>query len=489
MKKTLRLMSLLICAAMILTLGACGKAGGASSELNASESDDGMLIGFDDDSAVQGTASGTQSQSKNPTGSNAQHGGDTTNYGGTEIKNEVVFNKKDPFADIPSRLRGTTVKFATWGDESSEVYRKVIEGFTKKTGIKVQFIEYSQYTYQESVTASIVNKDAPDVAIAGTFPSCFSMFQPIDNLIDTKDEFWDPTIMEYSRINGKTYAVNSVESSWTPGMLVYYNKALFNNNGITSPEEYYKAGKWSWENYEKCAKAISDLGSGYVGTLPGHIALCLNRGLGNPSVKYDTKKAQFTNNLKNAAEGYRYTFSLIDKGICAPYGDSASFTLGKVGLVINDPFGSKYNGYYKDMKDSELGILPLPETYKGKKVNNAIANGYRGYGIAKGAKNPEAAAYFLRYFLDYKYYEEAGVNIFKGKSTAKTYFDIMDKYYRLNSNRVIDLAGQIWDGFESKFDSYVLKTSSAQVETVISQHANEMDSYVKNANAVINSLK
>ena len=65
----------------------------------------------------------------------------------------------------------------------------------------------------------------------------------------------------------------------------------------------------------------------------------------------------------------------------------------------------------------------------------------------------------------------------------------MDKYYRLNSNRVIDLAGQIWDGFESKFDSYVLKTSSAQVETVISQHANEMDSYVKNANAVINSLK
>ena len=252
MKKMIRLMALLLCAAMVLTLGACGKANNSSTDVSSANSeDDGLLLGFDDDSAVQGAASGTQSQSKKPTASNAQLGGDTTKYGGTEIKDKVQFNKADPFADIPSRLRGTTVKFATWGDESGEVYRKIIEGFTKKTGIKVQFIEYSQYTYQESVTTSIVNKDAPDVAIAGVFPSSLQMFQPMNNMIDINDDFWDPAALEYLSVNGKVYAVNGTYSCWNGVELVYFNKALFNNNGITSPEEYYKAGKWSWENFEK----------------------------------------------------------------------------------------------------------------------------------------------------------------------------------------------------------------------------------------------
>lgn len=489
MKKMIRLMALLLCAAMVLTLGACGKANNSSTDVSsANGEDDGLLLGFDDDSAVQGAASGTQSQSKKPTASNAQLGGDTTKYGGTEIKDKVQFNKADPFADIPSRLRGTTVKFATWGDESGEAYRKIIEGFTKKTGIKVQFIEYSQYTYQESVTTSIVNKDAPDVAIAGVFPSSLQMFQPMNNMIDINDDFWDPTALEYLSVNGKVYAVNGKYSCWGGMELVYFNKALFNNNGITSPEEYYKAGKWSWENFEKCAKAISDLGSGYTGTIPGKIALCVNRALGNGAVKYDSNNAKFSNNLKNFKEGYKYAFSLIDNGICAPYNSNANFVTGKVGLVINDGFGGKYNGYYKDMKDAELGSVPLPDSYKGKKVNSMVRNGVRGYGIVKGAKNPEAGAYFIRYFTDYKYYEESGINVFKNKDVEKTYMEQCKKITKTNKPNV-DMSAQIWDGFEADFSSYVFKGSSAQVDTIVDSHTNDMEKYVKTANDILSKLK
>lgn len=48
--------------------------------------------------------------------------------------------------------------------------------------------------------------------------------------------------------------------------------------------------------------------------------------------------------------------------------------------------------------------------------------GYRGYGICKGAENPDGAYYFLRYFLDMDKYADAGADIFANK--------VLEKYYR-----------------------------------------------------------
>ena len=159
-----------------------------------------------------------------------------------------------------------------------------------------------------------------------------------------------------------------------------------------------------------------------------------------------------------------------------------------MGLVINDGFGGKYNGYYKDMKDAELGSVPLPDSYKGKKVNSMVRNSVRGYGIVKGAKNPEAGAYFIRYFTDYKYYEESGINVFKNKDVEKTYMEQCKKITKTNKPNV-DMSGQIWDGFEADFSSYVFKGSSAQVDTIVDSHTNDMEKYVKTANDILSKLK
>lgn len=487
-KPVSKCLSLLLCVAVLLTVGACSKSKDVSSN-PAGTSDDGILIGIDDVSkgSVSGSTATTTKPKPGTKTTYSEIKGDTGDYGGAKMPEQVDLNKSDPFANIPARLKGSTVKFATWGDESGETYRKVINAFTKKTGINVKCIEYSQGSYLESVTASIVNKDAPDVAICAFYPRGFSLFQPLNNLVNLEDDFWDPTMIKVSTVNGKTYALNSWESSWEPATMVYYNKAIFDNNGITSPDEYYKAGKWSWENYEKCAKEVANLHNGYVGTTPNAIAL--SQQLGNPVIKFDYTKAQLVSNVRNLTEGYRWALSLIESGASEGLDAWSAFALGKQGLIVTDPFGAKYNGYYKDMKDSELRMLPLPDSYKGQKLNQAVACGYRGYGIAKGAKNPEGAAYFIRYFLDYKYYREAKVNIFKNADLEKTYFETIAPIYKNNPNQIIDIYGDLVPKFGDEFNKKVLEGSSSQIDSIIEANANKVDSAVKEANEVLANLK
>jgi ABC-type glycerol-3-phosphate transport system substrate-binding protein len=48
--------------------------------------------------------------------------------------------------------------------------------------------------------------------------------------------------MELMKYNGKHYGV----TSGAEPMVVFYNKTMFENNGIKTPTEYYKEGKWDW---------------------------------------------------------------------------------------------------------------------------------------------------------------------------------------------------------------------------------------------------
>ena len=486
-KSSKKFIAILLCLIMIFTFAACGSAENSSSD------DSPLLIGVDNNLTVDvdgnnsSQTGGKDTENKN-NGTTSVIGGSTEDYGGNTVTDKVDLSSNDPFANIPARLKGTTVKFATWGDESGSAYMMVIKAFEKKTGINVDIVQLSQSSYRESIATQIINKAAPDVVIADQFPASLQIVQPVQNIIDITDDFWDQELIKMTTINGNTYFLNSWSGVWQSPLAVFYNKKLFEDEGINSPADYYKNGQWSYENYLKIAREMHKLG--YKTSFD---PIAFNEQLGNPTLKYNTSSQKFTNNLSNTIEGYKIKLQLITEGVDDKTTNN-DFISGKAAMVTTGPYGAKYNGYYKNMDDSQIAMVPLPDSYKGQKINQAVGNGARAYGICKGSKNPEGAAYFLRFFLDYKYYEIAGAEVFKNEDLKNTYFNDIVPIYKNNKNRVIEYYGQPcqFAGYSSdqySIDSKLAGLKESDISTLIASKNNIYDASAKAANEYLATIK
>lgn len=480
-----KLLALLMCLVMTVSFTACKK-GSDSSDDSSPTSGTANLVVFDDEDNVNVSGNSEAGAHTSSSGESGKAGNESQS-GNTS---KVVFEgSKDPFANIPKRLRGSTVKFASWGDESSETYRKVMNAFTAKTGINVEIVNYSQDSYSQSVATQVVNNNSPDVVVGANFPMIVEILQPLQNIIDLSDSFWDSDITKMGTINGNSYLVNSWEGPWESVDMVYYNKELFTNNGLTTPLEYYKAGKWTYENYFKCAQEISALG--LEGTIPN--ATTFSAQMGYPIIQYDPASQKFINNVKNVADGYKWKIQLLKAGVFKGGTWYMELANEQLGMFTTDLYGAKYNGYFSSMKKSALEMVPLPSSYNGKSMNQAVSTAFRAYGIAKGAKNPEGAAYFLRYFLDYKYYEAAKADVFKNDAVKKMYFDTVIPIYKNSKNRVFVMHGEILFNAGYNFlDSFEVPLNAAdesQVDTIIASQSNRFDDAVNKANESIGKLK
>ena len=118
-----------------------------------------------------------------------------------------------------------------------------------------------------SIASRIAAGNPPDIYFCNNdFPAALSCLQPIDTAqIDKTDPIWDQGMFNLSTINGKTYLVNTVGNIWNEVDCVFYNKKLFNENNITTPEEYYKAGNWTFDTMKKAMQDVKALGSDYIG--------------------------------------------------------------------------------------------------------------------------------------------------------------------------------------------------------------------------------
>lgn len=479
-----KVFTMLLCLAMVFALGACGKSDTAST----GDEDSAQLIGVEDDENTAGTAS---SGDGTTVSTNSVVSGSTEDYGGSKIESKVEFNSSDPFANIPKRLKGTTVRFASWGDETGEAYKKVIKAFTEKTGIKVEIVEYTQSVYAQTLATQVVNKNAPDIVRTSKLPAMLQVLQPLQNIFDLDDTFWDQQIIEYGTYYGNSYIINSWEGPWQGIEAVYYNKDLFEDNGLKTPLEYYKEGKWTYETLIECAKSVKGLVKSTY--LPKTYVFNGQLGIETFSLENIGGVHKYVSNITKAAPALQFTTGLIEQKLYDSAYGFGSLATGDVAMVEEDLYGAKVNGYFSNMKDSSLAMVPLPSSYQGKAMNRAVGN-TSSYGICKGAKNPEGAAYFLRWFLEYDNYENANADIFKNDSLKDMYFNEIVPIYKNNKNRKLFAIGDIlWDmngyKYEQLIDRAVYAAGSTNIQTVLDGEKNKFDDCAKKANAILDALK
>lgn len=159
---------------------------------------------------------------------------------------------------IPKNTAGTTVRYATWKNPYQNEDGKVVEKFQKKYGIKVKIDTIPQSTYVQEVTGKIAAGNSPDIFFDnGTFPASIACLQPLEAMqLDLNDGIWDQGMIKMSTLGGKPFLVNTVGNIWAEVDCLFYNKKIFADNRITTPEEYYKAGKWTFATlhkvYDRC---------------------------------------------------------------------------------------------------------------------------------------------------------------------------------------------------------------------------------------------
>lgn len=343
--------------------------------------------------------------------------GDDGDGGGTVNPNNGYLD------DIPTELQGTTVTFAVWGDENAAEYAKVAKLFTKKTKINVKWVTYNEEKYISTIVEQNAAGKGPDIVITNvTFPTSVEAVQELPKYFDVNDGFWDPRITEGLSVKGKKYFVNSYNSPFANGgTFVFYNKQLFANNNIKSPQDYVDEGKWTWENLEKCVRDAHAKGFDGGSILPQLVWSTTGAGM----INYDAKTATFTSGLDNASQksdvlaALKLVANLRQEGVISN-NPLTRFSTGQMAIAICNNFGMKYNGWFKAMTPSALGVVEMPATFNGKAANYYGSN-LRAYGIGKDAKNVEGAYYLLRFYLDLDNYDEAGADIFLNKNIERFY--------------------------------------------------------------------
>ena len=394
----------------------------------------------------------------------------------------------DAFDKKAEKYRGTKVVLATWRDPNVDEDGPVIKAFEKKYGIDVEIDTINQGVYVNTVASRIAAGESPDIYFCtATFPSGLQCLQPIDVAeLDLTDPIWDKSMLEISKVNGKSYLVNTVGNIWNEISCVFYNKKIFRDNNITTPEEYYAAGQWTFETFEKAMREVKAADKDYVGAY-----VDMNALLGATNSNYwKWENGKFSNGVnERCADVLRYLATWKQDGLTRGTGNqayNADFKNGKCGMALCEAWGLKRTGFWRNMNFEDIGFTYVPAFDKNSKAYTTGV--FRGWGICKGAKNPVAAGVFLRYYLDVNNYDTGSAFI---TPEAESFFFKLTSSSNITNKTYYFIGGS--DGLPSATShikiSQIANGAPAQVKSSLDALKNTLNSDMKDFNAFIAKIK
>lgn len=463
-KSIVKILAIISAVSLVSTLAACKKASG-------NESDEYYVVTSEyylEEDGENTTQNANTNTGKKPQGGSTASGGNATS------------NKGPKFLVDPADYKGTTVTYVTWKDPDLAEDGPVIDAFEKKYGINVDIQLVNQETYLSSIASSIASGQQGDIFFEnGTFPGSLSVMQPLDNAkINLKDPIWNTNTIKASTFAGHPYLVDTISNIWAEVDVCVYNKKIFADNNITTPEELYKAGKWTFKNFRKLAQQVSSLGKEYIGA-----EINSETALGAAGSTFFTYK---NGKMQPAVDDHLYevmTFLSQMKADGLAVLGHRQFNDGKIGMGLTNAFALKKSGYFTSINPESVGVTYLPTWNEGEKpVQTGI---YRGWGLIKGAKNPVAAGIFLREYLDINNYDVS--NAFLSKSLSDFYFQVtgsssnMLYYYGNSMVKSTGLGTEFADRWSTQ--------TPAQMRTYIEGQLNVMTSMCDEANKLLDTEK
>lgn len=289
--------------------------------------------------------------------------------------------------------------FMIWGNEAhQEVYKKLLEKYYKThPNIKVNLQSVPFPDYQQKISVLAAGRELPDVGwVAERMVPQFmdnDILEDITSFKEDKDYKMDdffPSTLDLFKKEDKLYGIPFS----TPPMVIFYNKDLFVKAGEKTPNEHFADGTWTWEQFEKSAKAITAdgvYGANFFRDWNTWISL-LSRTWSYGGDLFNEDQTKFTWNSQEGVD----TLKMLDRMMFADKshpkaGEQVSFESGKIGMFF-DVYS--YVSSAREVKDFTWDIAPLPEGPEGR----FPMLGQAGYSIFKGSKHPKEAKELLKFF-------------------------------------------------------------------------------------------
>lgn len=398
------------------------------------------------------------------------------------------------YANISASVKEKGVHILMWREYTASE-QKQINDFQSKTGIKVRTTVTTEQEYSTKLVAMITGKDSPDVVCLGSrnFPGLITKsLQTLDaNKFNLNDSAWYKKYMNEYRVGDKYFAA-AMRGIWSvedTNYVTYYNPTVLRECGITQmPYELYKDGNWNWAEQKKIALAVANHGKtkGYIGlAMQSYDMFMLSSGL--DLVDYDPVKATFTNNIGSKNEqlvaAWKEAAELNAAEATSEY-DLVNFQQGKVGMFTAIAYGLYNESTWLDVKNnaSHKNMQAVPVAGPTQSTAYTPVRP-KAWGVPKGAKNIQGAAYFIRYYLDpttidmsstfYSDQYKEVFNIITAESAKKRV---------MNGQGIADYSS---DGNYLKICNELNKATAASINTVLSEHKGTVNTGVNSANKAL----
>lgn len=406
-RRWIALVALLL--AIVMCFSACGDKGKESSDADVSASYTTDASGGEETPSATDNGDSSQDTSNN-NGTTNNNGGTTTNSGGTTPTGKTTWDA-DYLSTMPKSVKDKGVTLLMWR-YLLPTEKKLIQDFEKKTGCKVTVIETPEPEYSTKLISLIAAKNAPDVINLGSdaFPSRVAKAMvPLDaTVFRLDDKCWDKQHMDNFKVNGKYYSV-AMEKSWNctdTHYVTFYLPSVLKACGVTEmPYDLWKQGKWNWATQRDIAMKVANANRGYDGISVQSPDL-LMLASGNDFVKYDGVN-KFTSMVTSSTnsmlmQSWQQIAKLNEDGLVTGW-NLINVKQGKIGLFSTISYGMfvESDWDFKSLPGGAESVNAVPVAAK-EQSNAYVPYRPKTWGISKGCKNAEGAAYFLRYFLDYK---------------------------------------------------------------------------------------
>ncbi|GIP34504.1 extracellular solute-binding protein [Paenibacillus sp. J2TS4] len=309
-------------------------------------------------------------------------------------------------ADID--MNGETIRILQWASEPDPDTQEGELALARQKEVEEKYnvnIEWVTVGWGENVTmvanAALSGEPVAEIVNYVIYQAIPAINQglllPVDDYFDFDDPKWPAGIKNVGSFEGKMYGFKSLIHS---GSGIYYNKTLFEREGLKDPHDLIAEDNWTWETFLDIAKkATKDTdGDGVTdqwGLANNNTRIWIYSNNGK-LIDHRDGKYVFAYDDPNTIEALHFMSDLFNvhkvvvplKNSPDDYADSQTlFSSGKVAMVT----GELWEGATRKQMTDEQGFVPFPKGPKATEFSNTIENFEMWY-MPANVKRPKEVA-------------------------------------------------------------------------------------------------
>lgn len=302
-----------------------------------------------------------------------------------------------------SEQKEVTLQMSIWGDDNRKrTFEELAAKFTElHPNIKVEIMLIPYGEYPKKMSIMIASKTVPDVT--WLYDAIIPQFRDSGSLLDLSSLADDPEY-DLNDVYSSSMDIYRTDDNKLYGIpfsagpkVIFYNKKLFAEKGLKTPNELVAEGNWTYEEFLKAAKAITDPAQGIYGV---KIAGGTNWKDAYTDTFWsygaDIFNEDATEFVLNSPAGEQvlqmFTDMMFKDAVNPKPGDQLAFESGKIGMVRNN---YSYSVSARKAEGLEFDIAPMPT---GPIADAPFYDGVSGYSVMKDTEHPEEALELLKFF-------------------------------------------------------------------------------------------